>query len=126
MVADLKKIVNQLSELTVLEASSLSKLLEEKWGVSASNVISSESSENKSDSDALVIKKDIFDITLVSSGGKKIQVIKEVRAMTGLGLKESKDLVEGVPKILKNGVPKQEAEEIKSKFESIGATVELG
>ena len=123
-MADLAKIADELSELTVLEAAELSKLLEEKWGVSAAAapvaVAAAGGADAGGDAD-----KDEFDIILAAAGDKKINVIKEVRTITGLGLKEAKDLVEGAPKPLKEGAPKAEAEEIKAKLEEAGATVEL-
>jgi large subunit ribosomal protein L7/L12 len=125
-MADLAKIVDDLSNLTVLEAAELSKMLEEKWGVSAAAPVAvaaagapaagaGEAAEEKTD----------FDVVLEAAGDKKIEVIKEVRAITGLGLKEAKDLVEGAPKTVKEGSPKAEAEEIKKKLEAAGAKVAL-
>ncbi len=126
-MADLEKIAEELSSLTVLEAADLAKLLEEKWGVSAAAPVAEaaavpggaagggEAAEEKTD----------FDVVLASIGEKKINVIKEVRAMTGLGLKEAKDLVESAPKAIKEGVGKDEAEELKKTLEGVGATVEL-
>jgi len=122
-MADLAKIADQLSELTVMEAAELSKLLEEKWGVSAAAPVAV-AAAGGADAGA-VAEKDEFDIILAAAGDKKINVIKEVRTITGLGLKEAKDLVEGAPKPLKEGVAKAEAEEIKTKLEEAGATVEL-
>lgn len=124
MAANLEKIVDQLSELTVMEAAELSKLLEEKWGVSAAAAAVAVAAPGAAAADAAA-EKDEFDVVLAAAGAKKIEVIKEVRGITGLGLKEAKDLVEGAPKPLKEGVPKAEAEEIKSKLEAAGATVEL-
>ena len=119
---DLNKIIDDLSKLTVAEAADLSKQLEEKWGVTpmaaAAPAAAAGGGEAASD-------KDEFSIMLVSAGDKKINVIKEVRAATSLGLKEAKDLVEGAPKEVKAGVPKKEAEEIKAKLEAAGAKVEL-
>src|SRR5689334_13043406 len=108
-MADLSKIVDELSGLTVLEAAELAKMLEEKWGVSA----------------AAAEEKTEFTVVLAAAGDKKIEVIKEVRALTGLGLKEAKDLVEGAPKPVKEGVAKDEAEKIKATLEKVGAKVEL-
>lgn len=128
-MADLEKIVDELSNLTVLEAADLSKLLEEKWGVSAAAAApmamamplaaggdaGGEASEEKTD----------FDVVLASIGEKKINVIKEVRAITGLGLKEAKDLVESAPKAIKEATSKEDAEALKKKLEDVGATIEL-
>lgn len=122
-MADLTKIVDDLSELTVLEAAELSKMLEEKWGVSAAAAVAVAA---PGAGDAPVVEeKDEFDVILTGDGGKKINVIKEVRAITGLGLGEAKALVEGAPKAVKEGVNKAEAEEIKGKIEAAGGTVEL-
>lgn len=123
MAANLEKIVDQLSELSVMEAAELSKLLEEKWGVSAAAPVAVAATGAPEASAAA--EKDEFDVVLAAGGDKKIEVIKEIRGITGLGLKESKDLVEGAPKVVKEGVPKAEAEELKSKLEAAGATVEL-
>ena len=123
-MADLEKIVDQLSELTVLEAAELSKMLEEKWGVSASAAVAV-AAPAAGGGDAAAEEKDEFDVILTGDGGKKINVIKEVRAITGLGLGEAKALVEGAPKALKEGANKAEAEEIKAKIEAAGGTVEL-
>lgn len=123
-MADIEKLVEQLSELTVLEAAELSKALEEKWGVSASAAVAVAAPGAGGDAPAAE-EKDEFDVVLTGDGGKKIQVIKEVRAITGLGLGEAKALVEGAPKPLKEGVGKAEAEEIKGKIEAAGGTVEL-
>ena len=120
-MADLNKIVKELSELTVVEAAELSKQLEEKWGVSAAVAPAAMPAAAA----APVEEKSEFTIFLSSSGDKKINVIKEVRAVTSLGLKEAKDLVEGAPKEVKSGVNKKEAEEIKAKLEAAGAKVEL-
>ena len=125
-MADLDKIVEQLSELTVLEAADLSKLLEEKWGVSAAAAVAAAPAAGGAGGEAAAAEeKDEFDVILTGDGGKKIQVIKEVRAITGLGLGDAKALVEGAPKPIKEGVNKAEAEEIKAKVEGAGGTVEL-
>ncbi len=121
-MADLAKIVDELSKLTVLEAAELSKMLEEKWGVSAAAPVAVAAVAGGA---APAEAKDSFEVVLASAGDKKIEVIKEVRAITGLGLKEAKDLVEGAPKPLKADVPKAEAAEIKKKLEAVGAKVEL-
>lgn len=123
-MADLDKIVEQLSELSVLEAAELSKMLEDKWGVSAAAPVAVAAVAGAGAADAAE-EKDSFDVVLASAGESKINVIKEVRAITGLGLKEAKDLVDGAPKPLKEGVAKAEAEEMKSKLEAAGATIEL-
>ena len=123
-MADLAKIVDQLSELTVIEAAELSKLLEDKWGVSAAAPVAVAAAA-AGDEAAVEEEKDSFDVVLTAIGDKKINVIKEVRAITQLGLKEAKDLVEGTPKAVKEGVAKAEAEELKKKLEDAGATVEL-
>ncbi|MCR9239700.1 MAG: 50S ribosomal protein L7/L12 [Alphaproteobacteria bacterium] len=123
-MADLEKIVEDLSSLSVLEAAELSKMLEEKWGVSASAAVAVAAAPGAGDA-AAVEEKDEFDVMLMSAGDKKINVIKEVRAITGLGLKEAKDLVESAPKAVKEAAAKGEAEEIKAKLEAAGATVEL-
>lgn len=123
-MADLEKIVEDLSSLSVLEAAELSKMLEEKWGVSASAAVAVAAAPGAGDA-AAVEEKDEFDVMLMSAGEKKINVIKEVRAITGLGLKEAKDLVESAPKAIKEAAAKGEAEEIKAKLEAAGATVEL-
>jgi large subunit ribosomal protein L7/L12 len=122
-MADLEKIAEDLSALTVLEAADLSKLLEEKWGVSSAAPVAVAAAP-AADEEA-VEEKTEFDVVLASFGEKKINVIKEVRAMTGLGLKEAKDLVESAPKAIKEAVSKDEAEELKKKLEAVGATVEL-
>jgi large subunit ribosomal protein L7/L12 len=122
-MADLEKIAEELSTLTVLEASELSKLLEEKWGVSAAAPVAAAAPAAAGEAAAEV--KDRFSVVLASAGDQKINVIKEVRAITGLGLKEAKDLVEGAPKEVKGDVPTAEAEELKAKLEAVGATVEL-
>ena len=123
-MADLQKIVNDLSSLTVLEASELAKLLEEKWGVSAAAAVAVAAGPAGAAA-APVEEKTEFTVVLTSFGEKKIEVIKEVRALTGLGLKEAKDLVEGVPKPVKEGVSKEEAEKVKATLEKVGAKVEL-
>jgi len=123
-MADLEKIAENLSSLTVLEAAELSKMLEEKWGVSAAAPVAVAAAVGGA-GEAAVEEQDEFDVVLTSFGDKKINVIKEVRAMTGLGLKEAKDLVEAVPKAVKEAVSKAEAEELKTKLEEAGATVEL-
>ena len=122
-MADLEKIVEKLSTLTVMEAAELSKLLEEKWGVSAAAAVAV--TAPAAGGGAAVEEKDSFDIILAAVGESKINVIKEVRAITTLGLKEAKDLVEAAPKAVKAGASKDEAEEIKKKLEEAGATVEL-
>jgi large subunit ribosomal protein L7/L12 len=125
-MADLDKIVDDLSSLTVLEAAELSKILEEKWGVSAAAPVAVAAAGVAADGGGdAAAEKDEFDVVLTGFGDKKINVIKEVRGVTGLGLKEAKDLVEGVPKPLKEGVSKDEAEEIKAKLEEAGAAVEI-
>ncbi len=123
-MADLEKIVDQLSELTVLEAAELAKMLEDKWGVSASAAVAV-AGPAAGGGEAAAEEKDEFDVILTGDGGKKINVIKEVRAITGLGLGEAKALVEGAPKPLKEGASKDEANEIKEKIEAAGGTVEL-
>jgi len=125
-MADIQKIAEDLSSLTVLEAAELAKLLEDKWGVSAAAAPVAVAAVSGGDSGGSAAEeKDEFDIILASPGGSKINVIKEVRTITGLGLKEAKDLVEGAPKPVKEGVAKAEAEELKAKLEEAGATVEL-
>ncbi len=125
-MADLEKIVDDLSNLTVLEAAELSKLLEEKWGVSAAAPVAVAAMPGAGGGDAAAAEeKDEFDVILAEAGASKINVIKEVRGITGLGLKEAKDLVEGAPKAVKEGASKAEAEEIKEKLEAAGAKVEL-
>ena len=123
-MADLNKIVDELSTLTVMEAAELSKLLEEKWGVTAAApvAVAAAGAAPAAEEDE---EKDSFDVVLAASGDQKINVIKEVRAITGLGLKEAKDMVDGAPKTLKEGVKKEEAEEMKNKLEAAGAKVEL-
>jgi large subunit ribosomal protein L7/L12 len=124
-MADLQKIVDDLSKLTVLEAAELSKLLEEKWGVSAAAAVAVAAPAGGGAGAAAAEEKTEFSVVLASAGDKKIEVIKEVRAITGLGLKEAKDLVEGAPKPIKDGVAKDEAEKIKATLEKVGAKVEL-
>ena len=125
MAADIEKIAEDLSSLTVLEAAELSKLLEEKWGVSAAAPVAVAAAAPGADGGEAAEEKDSFEVVLAAFGEKKINVIKEVRAITGLGLKEAKDLVEGAPKAVKEDATKEEAEEIKAKLEEAGATVEL-
>jgi large subunit ribosomal protein L7/L12 len=124
-MADLQKIVDDLSSLTVLEAAELAKLLEEKWGVSAAAAVAVAAPAAGGGGAAAAEEKTDFTVVLAAAGDKKIEVIKEVRAITGLGLKEAKDLVEGAPKPLKEGVAKDEAEKIKATLEKVGAKVEL-
>ena len=124
-MADLNKIVDELSSLSVMEAAELSKLLEEKWGVSAAAPVAAVAAAPAAGGEAAAEEKTDFDIVLSEAGSNKIAVIKEVRTITGLGLKEAKDLVEGAPKPLKQGVPKAEAEEMKKALEAAGAKVEL-
>jgi len=125
-MADIEKIAEDLSALTVLEAAELAKLLEEKWGVSAAAAPVAVAAVGGGDAGGgAAEEKDEFDVILASAGASKINVIKEVRTITGLGLKEAKDLVEGAPKPVKEGVAKAEAEELKAKLEEAGATVEL-
>jgi large subunit ribosomal protein L7/L12 len=124
-MADLQKIVSDLSSLTVLEAAELAKLLEEKWGVSAAAAVAVAAGPAAAAAAAPVEEKTEFTVVLAAVGEKKIEVIKEVRALTGLGLKEAKDLVEGAPKPVKEGVNKEEAEKIKATLEKVGAKVEL-
>ena len=125
-MADLSKIVEDLSNLTVLEAAELSKMLEEKWGVSAAapDAVAAVAGGGGAAAEAAEEKTE-FDVVLAAAGDKKIEVIKEVRAITGLGLKEAKDLVEGAPKTVKEAAAKDEAEELKKKLEAAGAKVEL-
>jgi large subunit ribosomal protein L7/L12 len=123
-MADLQKIVDDLSSLTVLEAAELAKLLEEKWGVSAAAAVAVAAAPAGGGA-AAAEEKTEFTVVLASAGDKKIEVIKEVRAITGLGLKEAKDLVEGAPKPVKDGVSKDEAEKIKVQLEKAGAKIEL-
>jgi large subunit ribosomal protein L7/L12 len=122
-MADLEKIAGELSTLTVIEAAELSKLLEEKWGVSAAAPMAVAAAPAAEAAEAE--EQDAFDVVLVSYGEKKINVIKEVRAITGLGLKEAKDLVESAPKAIKEGVDKDEAAALKAQIEGAGATVEV-
>ncbi|MBR0551090.1 50S ribosomal protein L7/L12 [Stakelama marina] len=124
-MADLNKLVDDLSELTVLEAAELSKMLEEKWGVSAAAAVAAAPAAGGAGGEAAAEVKDEFDVVLTGDGGKKINVIKEVRAITGLGLTEAKALVEGAPKAVKEGVSKDEAEKLKAQIEAAGGTVEL-
>jgi large subunit ribosomal protein L7/L12 len=123
-MADLSKIVDDLSSLTVLEAAELAKMLEEKWGVSAAAAVAVAAAPGGAAA-APVEEKTEFTVMLTAAGDKKIEVIKEVRALTGLGLKEAKDLVEGAPKAVKEGVSKDEAEKVKAQLEKAGAKVEL-
>ena len=124
-MADINSLVDQLSELTVLEAADLAKALEEKWGVSAAAAVAVAGPAGGGAAAPAAEEQTEFDVILVNDGGKKINVIKEVRAITQLGLGEAKALVEGAPKPIKEGVPKAEAEEIKKKIEEAGGTVEL-
>ena len=124
-MADLQKIVDDLSSLTVLEAAELAKLLEEKWGVSAAAAVAVAAAPGAGGGAAAAEEKTEFTVVLASAGDKKIEVIKEVRALTGLGLKEAKDLVEGAPKTVKEGANKEEADKIKATLEKVGAKVEL-
>ena len=123
-MADLQKIVDNLSSLTVLEAADLAKMLEEKWGVSAAAAVAVAAGPAGAGA-AAAEEKTEFTVVLASAGDKKIEVIKEVRALTGLGLKEAKDLVEGAPKTVKEGATKDEAEKMKATLEKVGAKVEL-
>ena len=125
-MADLEKIVEELSSLTVMEAAELSKMLEEKWGVSAAAPVAVAAAAGGADAGGAAAEEQTeFDVILADAGAKKINVIKEVRAITGLGLKEAKDLVEGAPKPVKEGVTKDEAEAMKKKLEEAGAKVEV-
>jgi large subunit ribosomal protein L7/L12 len=124
-MADLQKIVDELSTLTVLEAADLAKMLEEKWGVSAAAAVAVAAGPAGGAAAAAAEEKTEFNVILAAAGDKKIEVIKEVRALTGLGLKEAKDLVEGAPKPVKEGVNKEEADKIKATLEKAGAKVEL-
>lgn len=124
-MADLNALVDQLSELTVLEAAELSKLLEEKWGVSAAAAVAAAPAAGGGAAAPAAEEQTEFDVILTGDGGKKINVIKEVRAITSLGLTEAKALVEGAPKPVKEGVSKDEAEKIKAQLEAAGATVEV-
>ena len=126
MMADLSNLVNELSNLTVLEAAELAKMLEEKWGVSAAAAVAVAAAPGAGAAAAAAVEeKTEFTVVLAAAGDKKIEVIKEVRALTGLGLKEAKDLVEGAPKPVKEGVNKDEANKIKATLEKAGAKVEL-
>jgi len=124
-MADLQKIVDELSTLTVLEAADLAKMLEEKWGVSAAAAVAVAAGPAAAAGAAAAEEKTEFTVVLAAVGDKKIEVIKEVRALTGLGLKEAKDLVEGAPKPVKESVNKEEADKIKATLEKVGAKVEL-
>jgi large subunit ribosomal protein L7/L12 len=124
-MAELSKIVDELSKLTILEASELAKMLEEKWGVTAAAAVAVAAGPGGGAAAAPVEEKTEFNVILAAVGEKKIEVIKEVRALTGLGLKEAKDLVEGAPKPVKEGVNKEEADKIKATLEKVGAKVEL-
>ena len=124
-MADLSKLVDELSSLTVLEAAELAKLLEEKWGVTAAAAVAVAAAPGAGAAAPAAEEQTEFTVVLASAGDKKIEVIKEVRAITGLGLKEAKDLVEGAPKPLKEGVAKDEAEKLKKQLEAVGAKVEL-
>ncbi len=124
-MADIAKLVDQLSELTVLEAADLAKALEEKWGVSAAAAVAAAPAAGGGAAAPAAEEKTEFDVILTGDGGKKINVIKEVRAITGLGLGEAKALVEGAPKAVKEGVSKDEAEKLKKQIEDAGGTVEL-
>ena len=124
-MADLQKIADDLSALTVMEAAELSKILEEKWGVSAAAPVAAAAAATGDSAAPQAEAKSEYAIHLTAAGAQKINVIKEVRTITGLGLKEAKDLVEGAPKLIKEGVPEAEANEIKGKLEAAGASVEL-
>ena len=124
-MSDLNKIVDELSKLSVMEAAELSKLLQEKWGVSAAAPVAVAAATGDAASADQAAAKDTFDVILTNVGDKKINIIKEVRAATGLGLKEAKDLVEAAPKEIKAGVSKKDAEDVKKKLEAAGAKVEL-
>jgi large subunit ribosomal protein L7/L12 len=124
-MADLDKLVDELSKLTVIEAAELAKKLEDTWGVSAAAPVAVAAAAAPADGGGAAAEQTEFDVILAAAGDKKINVIKEVRAITGLGLKEAKDLVEGAPKPVKEGAGKDEAEELKKKLEEAGATVEL-
>jgi large subunit ribosomal protein L7/L12 len=124
-MAELSKIVEDLSKLTVLEAAELAKMLEEKWGVTAAAAVAVAAAPGAAAGAAAAEEKTEFTVVLAAVGDKKIEVIKEVRALTGLGLKEAKDLVEGAPKPVKEGVNKEEADKIKTTLEKVGAKVEL-
>ena len=122
-MADLNEIAESLSSLTIMEAADLAKLLEEKWGVSAAAPVAVAAAAGPAA--AVAEEKDEFDVILIAIGDKKIQVIKEVRAITSLGLKEAKELVEGAPKAIKEGVPRDEADKIKEKIEAVGGQVDV-
>jgi len=124
-MADINSLVDQLSELTVLEAADLAKALEEKWGVSAAAAVAAAPAGGGAAAGPVEEEKTEFDVILVNDGGKKINVIKEVRAITQLGLGEAKALVESAPKAIKEGIPKAEAEELRKRLEEAGATVEV-
>ena len=124
-MTDLNKMVDELSKLSVVEAAELSKLLQEKWGVSAAAPVAAVAASGAGAQEEKAAEKDSFDVVLTAVGDKKINIIKEVRAATGLGLKEAKDLVEAAPKPIKEGVAKAEAEELKKKFEESGAKIDL-
>lgn len=124
-MADLAKLVDDLSSLTVLEAAELATMLEEKWGVSASAAVAVAAAPAAGGAAEAAEEQTEFDVILAAAGDKKIEVIKEVRGITGLGLKEAKDMVEGAPKAVKEGVPKEEAEKLKAQLEKAGAKVEL-
>ena len=124
-MADLEKIAEDLSSLTVLEAADLAKILEEKWGVSAAAPVAVAAVAGSADAPASAEAKTEFSVSLTAVGDKKINVIKEVRAATGLGLKEAKDLVEAAPSVVKDGIPEAEANELKGKLEEAGASVEI-
>ena len=124
-MADLTRLVDELSQLTVMEAAELSKMLEEKWGVSAAAPVAVAAAPGGGAAAPVAEAKTEFNVILAAAGDKKINVIKEVRAITGLGLKEAKDLVEGAPKAVKEGVSKDEADKLKKQLEEAGATVEL-
>ena len=124
-MANIEQLIEDLSSLTVMEAAELASALEEKWGVSAAAPVAVAAVAGAAGGEAAAEAKDEFDVILAAAGDKKINVIKEVRAITGLGLKEAKELVEGAPKPVKEGASKDEAEEIKKKLEEAGATVEL-
>jgi len=125
IMADIAKIAEDLSNLTVLEAAELATMLEEKWGVSAAAAPMAMAMPTGGDASGAADEKTEFDVVLTAAGSSKINVIKEVRTITGLGLKEAKDLVEGAPKAVKEGASKEEAEQIKTKLEEAGATVEV-
>jgi len=124
-MADLNSIVDSLSSLTIMEAAELAKLLETKWGVSAAAPVAVAAAAGGGAAAAAAEEKDEFTVTLIAAGDKKIQVIKEVRAVTTLGLKEAKDLVEGAPKVIKDGVSKEEAAKIKTQIEAAGGQVQI-